>query len=95
MAGVLKLAIETDLVTITTSYKNLEHTPIEGRSPPRINPKQEAELKVDIKKFSKFLFSYQVSPTNVICCLMKNRAVVFHVFLNDLYLTYFLPVLAH
>lgn len=65
----------------------------EGRSPPRHNPDQSASVKVDIKKFVKFLYSYQVSPQNVICCIVENQALVLHVLLDDLFLTYYIPVL--
>jgi hypothetical protein len=50
-------------------------------------------VKVDIKKFARFLYSYQVGPTNVICCIVEGRAVVLHVLLDDLYLTYYIPVI--
>mmetsp|Transcript_24142 Transcript_24142/g.33855 ORF Transcript_24142/g.33855 Transcript_24142/m.33855 type:complete len:277 (-) Transcript_24142:31-861(-) len=94
MAGELKFKVETDMVTIQTSYSNLEHPQIEGKSPPRMNSEHKAEVKVDIKKFSKFLFSYQVTPLNVICCIVEGRAVVLHVLLDDLYITYYIPVLS-
>ncbi len=73
-------------------YKNLEHPTIEGRSPPPPETEIKANVKVDIKKFHKFLFSYLVSPTNVICCIVETRAVVLHVLVDDLYLTYYIPV---
>jgi len=93
MAGLLKLSVELEMVTIATFYKNLEHPQIEGKSPPRPNPEQTAEVKVDIKKFSRFLYSSQVSPNNVICCLVENRALVLHVLVDDLYMTYYIPVM--
>jgi len=93
MAGKLVFKVETEMVTIHTNYVNLEHPQIEGRSPPRLNLDQKAEVKVDIKKFARFLYSYQVGPRNVICCIVEGRAVVLHVLLDDLYLTYYIPVL--
>jgi HUS1 checkpoint protein len=93
MAGELTLKVETDMVSVATFYRNLEHPHIEGRSPPRHNPDQSASVKVDIKKFVKFLYSYQVSPQNVICCIVENQALVLHVLLDDLFLTYYIPVL--
>jgi hypothetical protein len=39
---------------------------------------------VDIKKFNRFLYSYQVSPTNVILCIIENTALVLHVLLEVL-----------
>jgi HUS1 checkpoint protein len=76
MAGELTFRVETEMVSIATFYRNLEHPQIEGRSPPRQNPEQKAEVKVDIKKFHKFLFSYQVKPTNVICCTFSPFCTV-------------------
>ena len=37
---------------------------------------------MDIKKFNRFLYSYQVSPTNVILCIIENTALVLHVLLE-------------
>jgi HUS1 checkpoint protein len=54
----------------------------EGRSPPRRDQDKTAEVKVDIKKFNRFLYSYQVSPTNVILCIIENTALVLHVLLE-------------
>jgi hypothetical protein len=79
---------------MATMYKNLDHPTIEGRSPPHPDPEKKATVKLDIKKFHKFLFSYLVSPTNVICCIVETRAVVLHVLVEDLYLTYYIPVLS-
>jgi len=93
MAGDLTLKVSTDMVTIATCYKGLDHPQMEGRSPPRRNPDQKAEVKVEIKKFARFLYSYQVQATNVICCIVEGRAVVLHVLLDDLYLTYYIPCL--
>jgi len=95
MGGDLSLIVEENMVKITTFYKNLEHPIIEGRTPPPHNPNISAEVKVDIKKFIRFLYCYQVMPQNVICCIVKDKAVVFHVLLQDLYLTYYLPVITN
>jgi HUS1 checkpoint protein len=92
MGGELTLKVETDMVSIATFYTGLDHPQIEGRSPPRCDPGKSAVVKVDIKKFARFLYSQQVSPTNVILCIIENTAVVLHVLLEDLYLTYYIPV---
>jgi len=93
MGGELTLKVETDMVSIATFYTGLSHPQIEGRSPPQHEPEKHAEVKVDIKKFAKFLYSYQVSPTNVILCIVEGAALVLHVLLEDLYLTYYIPVI--
>jgi len=95
MAGCLTLKIDTDMVSIATFYKGLEHPQIEGRSPPRSCEEIRATAKIDIKKFSKFLYSYHVGPKNVICCIVQDKAVVLHVLLEDLYVTYYFPILLH
>jgi len=94
MAGELTLKVETEAVSIATFYRQLEHPHIEGKSPPRIDKEQTASVKVDIKKFSRFLYSYQVAPSNVICCIVASMAMVLHVLLDDLFITYYIPVLA-
>jgi len=93
MDGLLRLSVETNMVTIATFYKNLNHPTIEGRSPPRRDDKKQAEVKVDIKTFAKFLYSYQVSPSNVICCLVEGKAAVFYVYSDDLCMAYYIPVI--
>lgn len=61
--------VQTEVVSIATFYKKLDHPHIEGRDPPKANPDQTAKVKVDIKKFARFMYSYQVQPQNVICCM--------------------------
>ncbi len=68
MAGSLALKVDTDLASVATFYSNLEHPTIEGRSPPRRDEGRKCTIKVDVKKFARFLFSYQINPSNVICC---------------------------
>ncbi|PRP88712.1 checkpoint clamp complex protein [Planoprotostelium fungivorum] len=92
MAGEIRFKVESDMVTIQTSYRNLDHPQIEGKSPPRVNPELEAEGKVRVKQFSKFLYSYQVLPNNVVCCIVEGKAVVIHILLDDLYMTYYIPM---
>lgn len=55
---------------------------------------QSAKAKVDISKFARFLQCYQIQPNSVICCIVQSRSVVLHAVLDDLYLTYYLPVLS-
>jgi HUS1 checkpoint protein len=107
MRGELSLKVDTDMVSIETIYKNLEipqvcppasssiaysSSQVSGREsmPPSEN---EAEVRVDIKKFARFLFSYQITPTNVVCCMVEGKALVLHVIVEgEVYLTYYIPV---
>lgn len=54
---------------------------------------RQARAKVNITKMYRFLQCYLVQPHNVICCIVEGRSVVFHAILDDLYLTYYLPVI--
>lgn len=65
----------------------------EGENPPPQSEDVRAEAYVDVKKFLGFLHSNIVRPTHVILCLLEQKAVVLHVLLDDLYMTYFIPVL--
>jgi hypothetical protein len=42
-----------------------------------MDPKQNATVKVDIKKFSRFLYSHVVQPSDVICCMSFSSLRVF------------------
>eukprot|EP01127_Copromyxa_protea_P018921 TRINITY_DN6046_c0_g1_i2.p1 TRINITY_DN6046_c0_g1~~TRINITY_DN6046_c0_g1_i2.p1 ORF type:complete len:273 (-),score=30.40 TRINITY_DN6046_c0_g1_i2:23-841(-) len=94
MAGELTFKVQTEVVSIATFYRKLDHPHIEGRDPPKANPDQTARVKVDIKKFARFMYSYQVQPQNVICCIVEDTALVLHVLLDDLFITYYIPVLS-
>jgi len=92
MGGELTLRIQTEMVSIQTFFNHLEHPTVEGRSPPQHNPEQKASVKLDIKKFSRILFSDLIQPQNVICCIVETKAVIFHVLLDDLFMTFYIPV---
>jgi len=78
------------VVTVKTYYRDLEIPRIENQPPPVKDHKVSAELKVDIKKFLKFLYSAHINPNNVICCLVEDHAVILHVLLDDMFMTYFI-----
>jgi len=93
MAGAMSIITITECVSITTFFTGLHHPNIEGRSPPRHDPDIVADAKVDIKNISKFLNSRIIQPDNVICCIIENQALVLHVLKEDLYITYYIPVI--
>lgn len=68
MGGELTFKVETEMVSLATFYRNLEHPTLPGRDPASLNKETHASCKVDIKKFSRFLYCHQVNPQNVICC---------------------------
>jgi len=93
MGGEMTLKVQTDMVSIATFYRNLEHPQLEGRTKSE-GPDTMASAKVDVKKFWRALYSYQVAPTNVICCIVEKTALVLHALLDDLFITYYIPMLA-
>jgi len=94
MAGELTLKVQTDNISIATFYRKLEHPHIEGKEPPTTNSDQKAKVKVDVKKFARFLYSSHIGPRNVICCIVEDTALVLHVLLDDLFITYYIPVIS-
>ena len=80
----------------------------EGQDAPIHDPSRVAQVDIDIKWLSKFLFAEQVrknsrivrvmhgqmNPDNVVCCFVGNNALMFHVILGELYVTYYVPAMA-
>ncbi|XP_066096346.1 checkpoint protein HUS1 isoform X2 [Saccopteryx bilineata] len=66
--GDLNLKIETELVCVTTHFKDLGNPPLasEDASQDR-DPEQMAEVHVDIRKFLQLLAGQQVNPTRAVC----------------------------
>ncbi|XP_063160297.1 checkpoint protein HUS1 isoform X1 [Candoia aspera] len=97
--GEMKLKIETDLVCITTHFKELGNPPWVSRDGSQ-NPTQErdpvnmAEARIDIKRLLLFLAGQQVSPTKALCNIVSKRIVHFILLHEDVSLQYFIPALA-
>ncbi|KAI9143949.1 checkpoint protein Hus1/Mec3 [Paraphysoderma sedebokerense] len=88
MNGELVLRAETDTVNIETRYCDLVHPELdgnqEGRSQQRMrDPTEFAEVRVDVKDFIKFVHSYHVNPSNVVCCIHDELCLVFYVYVGD------------
>jgi len=92
MNGELTLKVQTELVSIATFYRNLEHPQIDG-STRNEGPDTIASVQVDVTKFWKALYSYQVSPSHVICCIIQDVALVLHALLDDFFITYYIPII--
>ena len=75
MEGELNMKIETDSVTVTTYFKNLQNHQFQDTSmmETRDTGSAMSEARVEIKKFSQFLQG-QFVPTKVICskCTLKT-----------------------
>ncbi|KAF6301761.1 HUS1 checkpoint clamp component [Rhinolophus ferrumequinum] len=93
--GDLNLKIESELVCVTTHFKDLGNPPFasENASQDR-NPARMAEVHVDIRKFLQFLSGQQVNPTKAICNIVRNKVVHFDLLHEDVSLQYFIPALS-
>ncbi|XP_057587304.1 checkpoint protein HUS1 isoform X2 [Hippopotamus amphibius kiboko] len=93
--GELNLKIETELVCVTTHFKDLGNPPLasENASQDR-NSEQMAEVRVDIRKLLQFLAGQQVNPTKATCNIVKNKIVHIDLLDEDVSLQYFIPALS-
>ncbi|CAM9912778.1 unnamed protein product [Rangifer tarandus platyrhynchus] len=97
--GELNLKIETELVCVTTHFKDLENPPL-GKFPASKNASQDrnseqmAEVHIDIRKLLQFLAGQQVNPTKATCNIVKNKIVHFDLLHEDVSLQYFIPALS-
>lgn len=93
MNGELDFKVDAETISVATHFRNLEHPHIQGREAPQPDPNKEHTVKIDSSKFHKFLFSHSVNPQNVVLCLNVDAPVVIHVMHDDVYLTYYLPLI--
>ncbi|XP_012502355.1 PREDICTED: checkpoint protein HUS1 [Propithecus coquereli] len=93
--GELNLKIETELVCVTTHFKDLGNPPSasEDASQDR-NPEQMAEVHLEIRKLLQFLVGQQVNPTKALCNIVSNKMVHFDLLHEDVSLQYFIPALS-
>ncbi|XP_045053336.1 checkpoint protein HUS1 isoform X4 [Desmodus rotundus] len=93
--GDLNLKIESELVCVTTHFKDLGNPPLasETASQDR-DPEQMAEVHVDIRKFLQLLAGQQVNPTKAVCNVVSNKMVHFDLLHEDVALQYFIPALS-
>ncbi|XP_006876566.1 PREDICTED: checkpoint protein HUS1 [Chrysochloris asiatica] len=93
--GELNLKIETELVCVTTHFKDLGSPQLVSDSASQgRNVEQMAEVCIDIKKLLQFLAGQQVNPTKALCNIVNNRIVHFDLLLEDVSLQYFIPALS-
>ncbi|ORX93116.1 cell cycle checkpoint [Basidiobolus meristosporus CBS 931.73] len=107
MNGEFTLRVESEAVQVETFYKSLinpelDLSQVDASRQPSLNrdPENFAFARIDIRNFIKFLHSYHVSPSNVVCCIIEDHALVLYVYVGgnnpnqDQYgvLTYYVPV---
>ncbi|XP_059585331.1 checkpoint protein HUS1 [Alligator mississippiensis] len=94
----MNLKIETDLVSVTTHFKDLGNPSwvSEGDSQNSTqdqDPEIMAKTRVDIRKLQQLLAGQQVNPTKALCNIVSKRIVHFILLHEDVSLQYFIPAL--
>ncbi|KAG7455455.1 hypothetical protein MATL_G00256790 [Megalops atlanticus] len=97
--GEMNLKIETDLVSVSTHFKDLGN-PSWGDDGSQGGPSQDrvpeamAHARVDIRKLQQFLTSQQVNPSKAMCNIVSERMLHFILLHEDVSLQYFIPAVA-
>nr|XP_030121519.1 checkpoint protein HUS1 isoform X3 [Taeniopygia guttata] len=99
LSGEMNLKIETDLVSVTTHFKDLGNPPwaSEDRCQSSAQGKDlesMAEACIDIKKLQQLLAGQQVNPTKALCNIARKRIVHFILLHEEVSLQYFIPAIA-
>ncbi|KAM3860281.1 checkpoint protein HUS1 [Diretmus argenteus] len=98
--GEMNLKIETDLVSVTTHFKDLGNPPWGdegsqggGQSQSR-DPEAMVGARVDIRKLQQFLMGQQVNPSKAMCNIVRKRIIHLILLHEDVSLQYFIPAVA-
>nr|XP_046226552.1 checkpoint protein HUS1 isoform X2 [Scatophagus argus] len=100
MNGEMNLKIETDLVSVTTHFRDLGNPPWgddasqEGGPSQSRDPEAMAQARVDIRKLQQFLMGQQVNPSKAMCNIVHERVVHLILLHEDVSLQYFIPAVA-
>nr|XP_020481080.1 checkpoint protein HUS1 isoform X1 [Monopterus albus] len=95
--GEMNLKIETDLVSVTTHFKDLGNPPwgdgaSQGSSSSQSrDPEAMAEARVDIRRLQQFLMGQQVNPSKAMCNIVHEKVVHLILLHDDMSLQYFIP----
>lgn len=99
LSGEMNLKIETDLVSVTTHFKDLGNplwasedgcqSSAQGR-----DLESMAEACIDIKKLQQLLAGQQVNPAKALCNIVHKRIVHFILLHEEVSLQYFIPAIA-
>ncbi|XP_039983044.1 checkpoint protein HUS1 isoform X1 [Xiphias gladius] len=98
--GEMNLKIETDLVSVTTHFKDLGNPPWgddasqEGSASQSRDLEAMAEARVDIRRLQQFLIGQQVNPSKAMCNIVHQRVVHLILLHEDVSLQYFIPAVA-
>ncbi|XP_061599563.1 checkpoint protein HUS1 [Cololabis saira] len=98
--GEMNLKIETDLVSVTTHFKDLgnpawgDDASQEGGPSQSRDPETLSEARVDIRKLQQFLMGQQVNPSKAMCNIVHQSIVHLILLHEDVSLQYFIPAVA-
>ncbi|XP_038078829.1 checkpoint protein HUS1-like isoform X2 [Patiria miniata] len=94
--GEMRLRVETEQVTVSTHFKDLEipewvnegsETQTQGRQPDEM-----VGARVDIRRFLQFLAGQQLNPPKIICNIVDNRLIHFFLLQEDISMQYSMPI---
>ncbi|XP_056262485.1 checkpoint protein HUS1, partial [Pseudoliparis swirei] len=100
LIGEMNLKIETDLVSVTTHFKDLGNPPWgddasqDGGPSHSRDPEAMVQARVDIRKLQQFLMGQQVNPSKAMCNIVHERVVHLILLHEDVSLQYFIPAVA-
>lgn len=98
--GEMNLKIDTDLVSVSTHFKDLGNPPWGDEASQQGGPSQSrdpdtmAQTRVDIRKLQQFLMGQQVNPSKAMCNIVHERVVHLILLHEDVSLQYFIPAVA-
>ncbi|XP_027860274.1 checkpoint protein HUS1 isoform X3 [Xiphophorus couchianus] len=98
--GDMNLKIQTDLVSVTTHFKDLGNpawgvdSSQDGGPSQSRDPEVMAEVTVDIRKLQQFLMGQQVNPSKALCNIVHQNVVHLVLLHEDVSLQYFIPAVA-
>ncbi|XP_070709254.1 checkpoint protein HUS1 [Pempheris klunzingeri] len=100
LSGEMNLKIETDLVSVTTHFRDLgnpawgDDASQHGRPSQSRDPEAMAQARVDIRKLQQFLVGQQVNPSKAMCNIVHESVVHLILLHEDASLQYFIPAVA-
>ncbi|XP_072174015.1 checkpoint protein HUS1-like [Diadema setosum] len=94
-SGDMRLGVESEQVTVSTHFRDLENPEWEGTDSQssQTDPSDMVGAKVDIRKFIHFLSGQQLNPSRIVCSIVDNRIIHFFLLHEDLSIQYSMPVI--
>uniref|UniRef100_A0AAX7UAS7 Checkpoint protein n=1 Tax=Astatotilapia calliptera TaxID=8154 RepID=A0AAX7UAS7_ASTCA len=98
--GEMNLKIETDLVSVTTHFRDLGNPPWgddasqDGGPSQSRDPESMVEARVDIRRLQQFLVGQQVNPSKAMCNIVHQSVLHLILLHEDMSLQYFIPAVA-